>query len=177
MSINRKRPVVPHPTDSTAALVELTKGKWAIVDAADATAVGAFNWCAMKKKTNWYAARGWRSGRSRGQQSLHQFIADVMGIGDAEYLDHVNGDGLDCRRANIRRATAAQNAHNARLLARNTSGVKGATWNRRLCKWECYLQANKVRHYVGVFESLDAARAALASRRVEVHGEYANHGN
>jgi hypothetical protein len=33
-----RRPVRPHPSDPTLALVELTQGKWAVIDAADAPA-------------------------------------------------------------------------------------------------------------------------------------------
>lgn len=118
------RPVRAHPTDPTLSLVELTQGKWAVIDAADAPIVGRFNWCARLCETGmWYALR---SGRTPSGEpgSLHRMIAEIHGIDMNHDIDHKDGNGLDCRQFNLRPATKAQNQWNRFSLANNSTGVK-----------------------------------------------------
>lgn len=177
--MHKKRPVIPHPTDPAVALVELTQGKWAVIDAADAAAVGEFNWTALKRNRGYgyYARRGIKAKHEgvNTTEYLHRFIAKRMGWSDQE-VDHRDGNGLDCRRGNLRRATHAQNVANVPMRIDNTSGVKGAVWNARQSKWVCHVYADKVRYFVGAFSSLDDARVALEARRRALHGEFANSG-
>jgi hypothetical protein len=88
-----------------ARWIPLTAGKFALVDAADFPRVSSFSW--MTHYSGWsrmvYAAR-----RDRGESLvlLHRFI--VSPPDDVE-VDHVNLNGLDCRRSNMRLATSGQN--------------------------------------------------------------------
>jgi hypothetical protein len=167
------RPVIPHPTDPTAALVELTKGKWAVIDAADAAEVGRFNWYAAKGQNTFYAHRKPKS----GVVSLHRMIATRMGLTMTEEVDHENGNGLDCRRSNLRDATRLQNRRNARLRSDNTSGFKGVFWEKQRQKWHAKLQGDNRRSvHVGFFASKEEAAVAVRAARLRLHGDFANHG-
>lgn len=111
--------------------IPLTQGKFAIVDDEDFERVNSRKWCAcVKKSTNSvkvYALSAVR--KPNGTKTLiklHQFI-----LGDRN-IDHRNGNGLDNRRHNLRKATGSQNQANRRSFK---AGFKGVYWNNIRRKW------------------------------------------
>lgn len=65
-------------------------------------------------------------GHNRTQQILlHRIIAFRMGIGDAPFIDHKNGNTFDCRRSNLRGCTRAENTVNSKRYITNTHGFRG----------------------------------------------------
>jgi len=91
-------------------------------------------------------------------------------------VDHINMDRLDNRRCNIRVASRSQNQFNQKIPCTNTSGIKGVWFDKRRNKWVSQIRANGLRHWVGEFETLEAAAAAVKTARNKLHGEFANHG-
>lgn len=89
-------------------------------------------------------------------------------------VDHINGDGLDNRRSNLREANAAQNAANAGLRSDSVSGFKGVYPNTAGgLPWKAEIRANGKRRYLGIFgDPATAARAYDAAAR-EAFGEFA----
>lgn len=88
-------------------------------------------------------------------------------------VDHIDGDGLNNRRSNLRLATAAQNSWNTGLKRTNTSGHKGVSWRADRGKWQVHIRVNGERLSLGHYEELqDAADAYVAAAR-EHHGEFA----
>lgn len=167
------RQVQAHPTDPTLALVELTRGRWSIIDAADAEAVGRYNWQAKKHFNVWYATR-WSTSRDPWLMAIHTLIAQRMGLRRTGVIDHKNGNGLDNRRLNLRDATVTQNAQNCQRSISNTSGKKGIVWHARDRGWQAMIRVNGKRRYVGRFLTIKEADAALAVARAAAHGEFAS---
>jgi hypothetical protein len=170
------RPIRPHPTDATAALVELTRGYWALIDAADAAEIGRFNWCSVTCGKGVYAQRRRANAEGGGKEYLHHRIGILAGLRMTGDVDHRDGNPLDCRRRNLRDATFCQNAQNAGLNQKNTSGVKGVHWNADTKKWKVEICAGNHSNYLGLYaDKTEAERVAIASRAA-LHGEFANHG-
>lgn len=92
-----------------------------------------------------------------------------------EFIDHINGNKLDNHIENLRPATLAQNGFNAKLSNRNTSGVKGVSWNKRYNKWEAYLNKQNKRTCLGSFSSLEEATNAVTKARENHHKEFARY--
>jgi hypothetical protein len=152
--------------------VPLTKGAFALVDAADAARVLAFSWRLYVKKSQpgrFYAVRTVREPATReGKQSvmwLHRFIVNAAAD---EFVDHRSGDGLDNQRGNLRRCTRRENATNVTSSKRQKlGGYKGVTWNKTSGKWQASICAGEVKPngkrrqlYLGVFvDPVEAARA------------------
>lgn len=171
------RAVIPHPLDPTLALVPLTQGYFAVISAIDAPAVGQFNWSARKDGRTFYALRS--IGRTT-KESLHRFIALRKGLTLAAEVDHENGNGLDCRRSNLRDATHARNLQNMRLRRDSPTGIKGVTPHiagpGRPLRFRARVMTNGRMANLGDFETIGEAQKAVTEARARSHGEFANHG-
>lgn len=158
-------------TESGAIKVKLTKGYHATVDIADADVVAAFTWQAVVTGRRVYAATTvCAPGRKQYRLYMHRLLLSAPA---GMEVDHVNGDGLDNRRRNIRLATGAENRRNKGLTAQNRSGLKGASWNNHAGKWEANIRAGGKRHYLGLFLTAETAHAAYAEAALRLHGAFA----
>lgn len=133
-------------------------GMFALIDEQDAELVSGFTWHPFKGKggTFYAKARDTRSPNPRARVYMHQLI---LGTNPGELGDHIDGDGLNNTRSNLRIVTPTQNAHNIHRYPRNTSGYIGVSrWPRGL--WQAGLKVNGKRQQLGIFET--ALEAALA---------------
>lgn len=149
--------------------IPLTHGLVALVDAADADLVLAYKWTARPDGRNVYAARKVRRpDGTRTTQFMHSLLTGYSRV------DHVDGDGLNNRRGNLREATARQNGRNARNRVDNTSGFKGVTWEKQRRRWAARITAGDAsRLTIGRYPTAEDAARAYDDAARELHGEYA----
>lgn len=150
--------------------IPLTQGQFALVDDEDAAAVLAHKWYAVRSVPGYtfYADRKIRRpDGSRAHMKLHTFLTGWP------LVDHINLDGLDNRRSNLRPATTAQNARNQRRYRNNTSGYKGVTWHRRDQNWQAYIRVDGCRHHLGAHVTPEEAARAYDAAAREYFGEFA----
>jgi hypothetical protein len=96
----------------------------------------------------------------------------IMNPAEGEEIDHINGNGLDNRKCNLRIASAWQNNMNVRKNKVNTSGFKGV--DKSLKKWKARIQYGRKRIHIGTYNNkIDAAKAYDKKAR-ELFGEFAN---
>jgi hypothetical protein len=88
-------------------------------------------------------------------------------------LDHINGDGFDNRIGNLRLATSTQNHGNARTPKHNTSGLKGAYWDKRAGRWLAQIKHQRKQHHLGYFDTAEEAHAAYVEAARRLHGAFA----
>jgi len=157
--------------------VPLSKGYVALVDDEDYERVAQFKWCVVMPGKNVYAVRrvrrpegGWTS------QSLHRFL---LHAGAGERVGHVDGNGLNCVRANLRRVSRSESATAARRTrghgrqSNNKSGFIGVSWDSRVGKWRAQIQVDGRKKHLGHHPTPeDAARVRDRAAR-ELHGELA----
>jgi hypothetical protein len=93
-----------------------------------------------------------------------------------KYVDHINGNREDNRIENLRLATQAENARNAKLPRHNTSGIKGVCKPKKDKNWTCSLRTNKKLKTVGGFKDKELAQEFMELWREMAHGQFANHG-
>jgi hypothetical protein len=162
--------------DSTASScdayieIPLSQGKVALVSPEDADRVSAFKWSALcpnpsRGKPKWYATRGDYSGQKRKAVWLHRFILDAP---SGVEVDHINGDGLDCRRSNLRLATRAQNARNSKRGDSRFKGVCATKWG-----WKAILVADGNQYVSKSFRTEIQAALAYDELAREHHGLFA----
>jgi hypothetical protein len=87
-------------------------------------------------------------------------------------VDHRNGNGLDCRRHNIRAATKSQNAANARAHRDNKCGWKGIWWNKRDKCWQAQICVAGRKQHLGCFRKPSTAKAAYNRAARDAFGEF-----
>jgi hypothetical protein len=88
-------------------------------------------------------------------------------------LDHKNSVRDDNRWDNIRPATISQNGMNRPAQANNTSGFKGVTFHRKARKWMAQITKDGSLHYLGLYETREAAHEAYRKAATLLHQEFA----
>lgn len=154
--------------------IMLNAGQVALVDDEDYESVMSVGmWTATRSSSGYtfYACRrAPRAVRDQGGSTVIRMHTFLTGL---PLVDHVNRNGLDNRRINLRPATRSQNAANAGFLRNNTSGYRGVSWHRATKKWGVQLIARGRKFYLGEFaDPIEAAHAYDAAANREF-GEYA----
>ncbi len=144
-------------------LIPISKGKHVIVDADD------YNWLVQKK---WFFS-GRYAGRREGTKTIYMhklILATPKGL----VSDHIDGDGLNNRRSNLRICTRAENLKNkANYKKKKTSKFKGVSWQRKPGKWSSRIMVNGKRIYLGGFDSEEKAAAIYREAEIKYYGEFA----
>jgi len=153
--------------------IHLTQGLKAIIDEADVPLVAGRPWhvyCRGRRRRTLYAAR-----MEAGQRVLMHRV--ILGVGPRLYVDHVNGDGLDNRRENLRVADRQQNRQNSRLDRDSRSGLKGIRLKKegkgRSKPWEARIGVNGRQLFLGCFSDPKEAALAYDEAAVRHFGEFA----
>ena len=154
------------------ATITLTKGLEALVDDEDFEFLSQWPWHAFKGYAGkFYACRN-SAPDANGKRShifMHRVIANTP---DGMDTDHINGNGLDNRRANLRHASRAENMWNRAPNRGGSSRHKGVYWHRQHNKWCASIQVEKKRLHLGLFETEQAAAEAYATRAALEFGEF-----
>ena len=147
--------------------IELTQGKYALVDDKD------FEWLNQWK---WhYTGCGYarRCDYSRGKPEkyiyLHRFL---MGFSNKE-TDHINNNKLDNRRNNLRLVNRSQSMANTLLRKTNTSGFKGVHLDKTRKKWAVQITKNYKHIHLGRFTDIKQAAFAYNQAAKKYFGEFA----
>lgn len=88
-------------------------------------------------------------------------------------VDHIDHDGLNNQRSNLRPATAAQNQQNRRRRIGNSSRYKGVCRFRHT-KWMARISINGTQRHLGLFATEEEAALAYNAAALEAYGEYAH---
>jgi hypothetical protein len=157
--------------------IRLANGRGvAIVDDEDYEMVSAYRWNLYARGNQQYAvARVFMPDGTRTSLRMHRLIMPVAAL-----IDHVDGNGLNNTRANLRAADNATNAFNQgpRISKRGrTSRFKGVSFARGARPadrpWHAAIQAFGRRHFLGSFATPEEAAAAYDAAARQYHGEYA----
>ena len=153
--------------------IPLTQGKIALVDDEDYERVNSHKWYAGRDGRTFYAHRN--TPIKDGKQItciMHRFILG-LGKGDGKYVDHIDHDGLNNQKSNIRIVTHSQNHMNRISLKNTSSKYKGVCWNKRAKCWHSQIRINSKFIYLGIFEDEKEAAKAYNRKAIELFGEYA----
>lgn len=150
----------------------LTQGKFAVVDNEDYEYLSQWKWC----YNNGYASRGLTAAEKRelgvtsGRVLMHR---EIMGQPNGMMIDHIDGNGINNQRSNLRICSNKENAKNQRMQRNNTSGFKGVSWIKRDKKWRAVIYYNGKLRILGTFQIKEEAADAYDRAACELYGNYA----
>lgn len=150
-------------------LIQLTQGKFAQVDDDDFEYINSFKWQAVKSKKGktFYAVR---RKYINGKKTLIIMHRIIMNLFDKKlFIDHIDFDGLNNQKLNLRTATFSQSNSYRRSKSKYT--YKGIRFNDG--KWDSRITHNKKQIMVGRFETKEMAALAYNEAAIKYHGEFA----
>ena len=88
-------------------------------------------------------------------------------------LDHINCDRTDNRISNLRDATQAENLSNRGVTKRNTTGIKGVSFDKKNNRYFGRINSNRKSFYIGSWKTIEEAVEPMANAYNKIHGEFA----
>lgn len=163
---------MPSSSRESAAImaIPLTQGLETIIDEQDGT-LSKHKWHAQPAKNTCYAAR---SVGAHGQQKTVFLHRVIMKAPKGTEVDHIDGNGLNNRRSNLRLATRSQNGQNNHVVAGQVPfrGVFQDKNHQHI--WRAAIRYQGVRHYLGSYSSAESAARAYDEAALKWHGAFAS---
>lgn len=152
--------------------IQLTKGKVAFIDDEDFEYIMQWKWTAYKGRNTYYAKRNMNN---KGDNIGFQMHRSLMRVYDRSILiDHIDGNGLNNQKANLRICNYSQNGAN-KLKRKGSNGTKfiGITFRKDTKKWAAQVMKDYKHISLGCYNSDIDAAIAYNKKAVELHGEFA----
>lgn len=164
-------------------VILLHNGLEAIVDDEDYERLSKYKWTALaydQDMPKYRAVRHTGNKKTRRAVYMHREIMNIPGGLSGQHVDHINHDGLDNRKQNLRIATKAQNRQNA---------TKGGDFNGKPCtsklkgvsiagrgskKWSARICSNKEKMIIGYYDTQEEAARAYDEAALKYFGEFAS---
>jgi len=157
----------PTPPNDLVCHIGLTQGLFATVDAADYERLRAYKWHALRRKGRFYACRT-VNGR---HVMMHRVILPPP---PGMVVDHIDGNGLNNCRANLRICTPAQNACNRGKNRTCANEFKGVWPDKKSGKYHAAVSHKGETFYLSTFATALEAARAYDRKAIEMHGRYAH---
>lgn len=132
-------------------------------------------WTHKNRKTSYTRVRISLNGRNNGYQAHRLAFLYLEGYFPSEQVDHIDGDGTNNRKVNLRKVNNQENNKNMPMSSRNTSGVTGVYWNKAVQKWQVSICVDGKNIHSGLFINKKEAIAKRKELEIE-HGYHKNHG-
>jgi len=145
--------------------IPLTQGYSAIVDDDDYESLSKHSWITVFDGKQRYAKT-----RINGIDiKMHRMILNPS---SDKYVDHMNENGLDNRRSNIRVCSPSENMMNRGSPKNNTSGYKGVTFSKKSGKWQSQIASHGKRYFLGYYETPELAYEVYLNECKRLHGNF-----
>lgn len=157
--------------------IKLTRGLVAMVDDNDFDYLNQFNWQAIKDCNTFYAVRN--TVLNDGKHTTIRMHREILNPDINNVIDHIDRNGLNNQKYNLRGVTNAQNCQNTGKHIDNTSGFKGVSWEASRNRWQVNIMVNGKNKKIGRFKDYDEAVLARSKADVKYHpfNAFAGYGN
>lgn len=158
-------------------MIELTKGQVALVDDEDFDFLNQWKWIASKDCNTYYAQRCGSRKLNNGKQKTIKMHRLILGLTDGKIkIDHIDRNGLNNQRSNLRKANDAQSAQNRGAYNGAFSKYKGVMYDNGkfgIKRWIAKFTKNNKCVYVGRFHTEIEAAIAYNKKVLEMNGQFA----
>ena len=150
----------------------LTQGKVALVDDLDYEYLINWKWHACKGGRTFYAARSIIVNNTYVKVTMHRQI--LQHIDNKNVIDHIDHDGLNNQRVNLREATHSQNGANRRSHINSSSKYLGVFYCKKRRRWKAEVKKENKTYFLGWFKNEDLAALAYNNKAHELFNDYSN---
>lgn len=147
--------------------IPLTRGLVALVDDSDFEELNRWKWF---EDGRGYARRGEKRSGKLVAIFMHRVL---LGADVGDLVDHIDGNGLNNTRANLRLCNHFQNMRNSKMRKNNTSGFKGVFWDKKNENWRARIRAGAGMINIGSFDTPEEAARHYDAAALRYHGEFA----
>lgn len=142
--------------------ISLTRGQVALVDDEDFERLNFWNWYCKENGNTRYAVSDKMVNRVRAHRLMHRVILNPP---KELYIDHINHNGLDNRKENLRIVTKSMNAANMRVKSNNTTGHPGVYLTP--ARFEATITVDGKSKYLGRYKDMANAVSAYHEAKSE----------
>lgn len=141
------------------------------VDDDDFEIVSAHRWFFQPKGTHGYAGRSIQENGKQRTELMHRVLMRKSLV-EGMVVDHIDGNGLNNQRANLRVCTPAENSRN-RLSGGSTSAFNGVSFVKKTGKWQVMVQPDYDQICLGFYESEQVAAGVYNSGAKRLYLDFA----
>ena len=149
--------------------IRLTQGKAALVDDQDYEQLVQFKWHARKSGNVWYAARNIKTEKGQRIVNMHR---EILELKDSSVIcDHIDNNGLNNTRKNLRKCSSKQNSRNRRSARKSSSPYLGVSYRT---PWCAKIRVDGKLINIGCFNTQEEAAEAYNKAAAKHFKEFAN---
>lgn len=162
------------PTAIRVAVKRNDETLWAVIDRSDYELVCQFRWRFLASNLMWFAG-GYAQAEIARDGKLTTVLMHrlIMSPSSGAVVDHIDHDGLNNRRRNLRIATQAENTRWKRGRGGTGSKFKGIYHSSRSDSWCALIECDGVREHLGTYASEEEAARVYDHRARQLFGEFA----
>ncbi len=160
-------------SEGDIGFISLPGGEEAIIDASDADKCALHTWYCLRisRSSTVYVQAPIRSSKQKWSTLLlHHLILGRPPKG--KEVDHVNGNGLDNRKVNLRFCSRSQNMANQPSRMSKTVGFKGVRCRGKRSRWMACIWHKGRYKYLGTFGNKDEAALAYDAANIKLFGSF-----
>ncbi len=137
-----------------------------LVDTEDYPVLSRYKWNVSANGNTHYVRTSFRTGGVQHEIKMHRLILGIPG----GQIDHINRNGLDNRKSNLRFATAKENSRNR--VRKNKFGYRGVYQQKDCTTFNFQIQVDGVKYHQRGFATAEDAARAYDELSKELHGEF-----
>jgi len=143
-----------------------------LVDDSDYEELSKYHWCIAKMPNTFYATRSTSKNGKEGAIYMHRQILELTKRN--EFADHIDHNGLNNQRNNLRLSNHSDNQKNKQPLVGSSSKYVGVCWHKKDKKWQAAIAINGKQTHLGQFDNEIDAAIARDNAAKQYYGAFAN---
>lgn len=162
----------PVPEKLIMKKILLSKGIYTLVDDEDYPKLMLCKWWKVSSLRNPDRYYAYSQFRKNGKKITIRMHRKILGLKKGEVCDHIDGDGLNNQKSNLRKCTYSQNSMNQ--IVRSGRKFKGVSFHNEKNKYRAYITLSGRFKHLGYFDCEKKAALVYNKAAKRYFGVFAN---